>query len=71
MLSTKKLIRTVLNENVKIFVIYIAFLLIIYLVRIVLIAFLLIKKIKILNKYSDYTNIFLKKKAVVLPKIIN
>lgn len=35
------------------------------------IALLISKKVKILIKYSDFLNLFLEKKAVILPKIIN
>lgn len=33
------------------------------------IALLLVKKVKILFKYSDFSNIFLEKKALVLPEL--
>lgn len=54
----------VLNKNIKAFVIYITFLnlslILIHLARKTQIASLIIKKIIILNKYSDFANIFLK-----------
>ena len=40
----------------------------IYLDRVVQIVFLLNKEIKILDKYSDFVDVFLEKKALVLPE---
>lgn len=43
----------------------------IYLVKKIQIALLLIKKVKILTKYSDFFNIFLEKRILELLEIIN
>lgn len=64
----------VLNKNCKIFVIYVIVLevslleLLIPLYKKAQIAFLLIKKVMILDKYLDFANVFSKKKALVLPE---
>ena len=60
-----------LDENFETFVIYVNFLNLapgIHPEREAQIAFLLTKIVKILDKYSDFTNIFSKKKALMLPK---
>ena len=62
-----------LDENFETFVVYIASLNLaprIYLDRAAQIAFLLIKEIKIPNKYLDFTNVFLERKALVLSEHI-
>ena len=43
----------------------------IYLDKIAKIALLITKIVKILTKYSDFLNIFLAKKAFILPKVID
>lgn len=53
------------------FTIYIAFLSIIHLAKKAQITSLSIKKSKTLNKYLNYIDIFLEKKAGGLPKITN
>ena len=58
-----------LGENFKTFVVHVAFFnlaLGIYLDRAAQIASLLAKKVRILDKYSDFANVFSKKKALVL-----
>lgn len=64
-----------LDKNIEAFVVYITSLnlskkliMIIHLVKKALIAFLLIEKITILNKYSNFSNFFLEKKALILLK---
>lgn len=63
----------VLDENVKSFVMYVTSLslslMLIYLAREAQIASLIPKKVKILAKYSDFSNVFSKKKALVLLKL--
>lgn len=59
------------KENIVAFLIYITFFslekltIIIYLAKK---AFLLTKKVTIFDKYSDFSNVFLERKALVLPK---
>lgn len=53
----KKYLRAVVNENVEVFVVYIASLLTIHLAKKAQIAFLFIKKLKILEKYSNYAGV--------------
>lgn len=61
-----------LDKNVKILIIHMIFLIIIiiYPIKKAQIAFLLAKKIKILAKYLDFSNIFLKKNTLILLEII-
>lgn len=59
-----------MNNNVKVFVVYQAFLLTIFSTRKALIISLLDKEILILNKYLDYLDIFLEEKTMVLLKKI-
>lgn len=62
-----------LDENIESFVIYMTFLslssILIHLTKKAQSALLLTKKVKIPTKYSDFSDIFLKKKSLVLPKI--
>lgn len=67
----------VLNENVETFIMYVTSLnlskkptIIIHLVRKTSTVLLFAKEIKILAKYLNFSNIFLEKKALVLPKLI-
>ena len=55
----------VLNKIIEIFVVYVIFLLIIVIqpAKKTQIALLIAKKMQILFKYSDFSNIFLKKKV--------
>lgn len=64
------------NENIKVFLIYLLlfsleFKILIYLARKAQIALLLIQKIKILDKYLNFSNIFFKKKTLKLLKLID
>lgn len=71
-INKKKFPKVVLNENVKPFVIYVTFfiLIIIYLFQEIQIALLLFDKVIILDKYLDYLDVFLKSSVKVLPKYI-
>lgn len=71
-INKKEFAKVVLDEKVKIFVIYVIFLLTmtIYLIRKIQIALLLIEKVIILKKYSDFSKVFFKKNISVLLKII-
>ena len=62
-----------LDKDNEVFVVHMTFLLTIaiHLARKAQIALLVIKKVQILIKYSDFLNVFLKKKALVLLKAIN
>lgn len=70
-MGKKKLARVVINENIKAFVIHLASLSTIHLVKKAQIFSLFSKEVKIPNKYLDYADIFLEKKAAVLPEITN
>lgn len=63
-----------LDKNIEIFVIHVIFfslsLILIYLTKIIYIILLFIKKIKILVRYLDFSNVFSKKNALILLKII-
>lgn len=65
-----------LDENIKIFIVYITFLnfskltIIIHLVKKAQIVLLLAKKIKISIKYLDFSNIFLEKNALILLELV-
>ena len=70
-MGKKEFTATVLNLELETFVVHIASLNLvpgIYPDREAQIAFLLTKKVKILDKYSDFTNFFSKEKALVLPE---
>lgn len=62
-----------LDKNIKAFVMYMIFLstMIIHLARKTQIVLLFVKKVKIWAKYANILDIFLKKKASILLKIIN
>ena len=66
---------TTLDENVEVFIMYITSfslnLMLIYSVQKTRIALLTTKKVKILTKYSNFLNIFLEKKALILPMETN
>lgn len=73
-IDKKKFVKAMLNKNSKIFVIHVAILEIL-LLRLSInldgktqIASLFIKKVTILNKYSDFADFFSKKKALLLPE---
>ena len=69
-INKKKFAQVVLDKNFEIFIIHIAFfnlaLISVYLDKKIQIASLLIEEVKILDKYSDFVNVFLKEKVVVL-----
>lgn len=60
-----------LVKNIETFIVHVIFLLkkAIYLAKKAQIAFLLTKKVIILKKYFSFSDIFLKKKVLILPKI--
>ena len=63
-----------MNENSEIFIVYMAFLNLvsapeIYPNKVAQIASLLIKKVSIPDKYSDFVNVFAEEKALLLPKL--
>lgn len=62
-----------MDENVEAFVMYMTFLLImvIHTAKKGQIALLINKKVKISAEYSDFSNIFLEEKALVLSEITN
>ena len=69
-IDTKKFAQIALNKHIKVFVIHVTYFLIIgihpaYKVQI---ALLVAKKVKILTKYSDFSDIFLRKKTMILLK---
>lgn len=74
MIKKKKFVKIVLNNNIKVFVIYITSfnysLQIIYLVKKTLIILLFAKKIKIFTKYFDFLNVFSETKTLILLKLI-
>ena len=73
LINKKEFVKLVLNENSKTFVVYVAFFNLaskIYSNRKAQIGSLLKEEVKIPNKYSDFTNIFSKKKALVIPECI-
>ena len=68
-INKKKFAKAALDKNFKIFVIHVAFLNLapgILLDREIQIASLLTKKVKIPDKYLDFTNVFSEKKVLVL-----
>ena len=71
LIDKKEFAKAALDENSETFVVYVASLSLvpgIHLDRKTQIASLLTKKVKILDKYSDFTNVFSGKKALVLPE---
>lgn len=72
-MNKKEFAKAELDSNFKTFVVYVVFLnlipaLGIYPARTAQIISLLTKKIKIPDDYSDFTDVFLKEKALVLPE---
>ena len=70
-INKKKFAKAALDENSKTFVVYVTSLNLvpgIYPNREAQIAFLLTEEVKILDKYSDFTNVFSEEKALVLPE---
>ena len=59
-----------MDEYIKVFVMYMTFLFIIaiHLARKAQITLLVAKKVKILTKYSDFSDVFLEEKALILLK---
>ena len=71
LINKKKFAKAALDENSETFVIHVASLSLvpgIYPDREAQIAFLLTEKVKIPDKYSDFTNVFSEEKALVLPE---
>ena len=69
LINTKEFAKAALVENFKTFIIYMTsfnLVLGIYLDKVAQIASLLIKEVKILDKFSDFVNIFSDKKVIVL-----
>ena len=60
-----------LDKHVKAFVVYVTFLLTmpIYPAQKAQIALLVAEEVKILTKYSDFSNVFLEEKALILPEV--
>ena len=74
LINKKEFAKAALNENSKTFVMHIACFDLaprIHLDRKAQIAFLLTKKVKIPDKYSDYVDVFSEEKTLVLPERIN
>lgn len=65
-----------MDEKIRTFIVYVTFLslskptILIYSIKKAQIALLITKKMKILIKYSDFSNVFWEKKALVLPELI-
>ena len=74
-IDKKEFGKTLLDENIEVFLVYMKSfnlsLMSIYLTKKAQIALLITKKVKILVKYSDFLNIFLEEKTLILPEIIN
>ena len=71
LINKKKFAKAVLDEKSETFVVYMASLNLapgIHPDKAAQIAFLLTKEVKILDKYSDFTNVFSEEKALVLPE---
>ena len=70
-INKKKFAKVAFDKHIKAFIVYITFISIItiHLAKKSLIALLLTKKMQILAKYSDFSDVFLKKKALILPAI--
>lgn len=71
----KKFIKTILNKSVEAFIVHMTSfnlsLILIHLAKKAQIILLFTKKVTIYNKYSDFSNNFLKKKLLILLKISN
>ena len=71
LINKKKFAKTALDKNLETFVIHMAFVNLVpgvYPNKKAQIAYLLTEKVRILKKYSDFINVFSKKKALVLPE---
>ena len=72
-IDKKEFIKAVLDENVKAFVVHVTSfsfnLMPIYLAQKAQIALLVAKEVKVLIKYSDFLDVFLEEKALILPKV--
>ena len=71
LINKKKFAKAALDENSKTFVIHVTSLNLtpgLHLNRTAQITSLLVKEVKIPDKYSDFANVFLKEKALVLPE---
>ena len=70
-IDKKEFIKMALDKNIEAFVIYVKSfshtLILIHLAQKAQIPLLVIEKIQILSEYSDFSNVFLKKKALILP----
>lgn len=75
LIKKKEFVKTPFDEYVKTFIVYITLLnlslISIYPAKKAKISLLITKKVNILEKYSNFSNIFLEKKALVLLKITN
>lgn len=70
-INKKKFAKTILDKNIKVFVVYVALpisKILIYPTWEAQIALLVIKEVAIPTKYSNYADIFLKKLAVEFPE---
>ena len=72
-IDKNKFVKATLDKNVEVFIVQRTFLIIIaiYPAKKTWIALLITKEIKISIKYSDFSDIFLKKKALVLSEATN
>ena len=74
-INKKEFTKTALDENIETFIVYIIplnlNLMLIYLAQKTQIALLVIKKIQILFEYLNFSNVFLKKKALILLEATN
>ena len=72
-INKKKFAKAVLNENIKTFMVHMTSFSLstisIHPTREAQIVLLIVKEVKILAKYSDFSDVFLEKKALVLPEI--
>ena len=72
-IDKKKFTKAVLDENVEAFVVHVPSLNLnsmpIYLAREAQIPLLVAEEVKILTKYSDFSNVFSEEKASILPKV--
>lgn len=68
-MDKKKFARTVLNKNVEAFVVYVASFRLIHLAKKAYIAFMIAEKVKILAEYLNFSNVFFKKKGLLLSKL--
>lgn len=69
LINKEEFVKKILDENSKTFVVHVAsfnLALEIHVDRYVQITSLLTKNVKILDKYSDFTNVFLEEKALML-----